>query len=296
MGQLVALGQAGGAQRVTFGQQAARRVDHHLPAVSVIAVHHEFLGAAFRTETQAFVGQQFVMGKAVMQLTDADVFGTDAGFFVDFSASLTGHAHADDADQRPRLESFRLVGDQRLGEDADIGTQAVLLGEAFGNQNGCRTAAGRRARHQSGHDAGENHLVGHDFFGRQYLLEHRQRVVGAMTAGLGANSGEGFHLRAVFLHVLFTRAAEEFQGVRHFTAFRKDRIGHVMALAIGNRAIKPMGFQGTGLHLLETERQGAIHGAAFHGLARQVKRGRTAAAVVVDVDHRNPGQAHFIKR
>ena len=116
MGQLVALGKTGGAQRVTLGQQAARRIDHHLAAVGVVAIEHELLGAAFRAEAQAFVGQQFVMGEAVVQFADADILRADPGFLVDLGGRLTGHADADDADQRRWIEGVRLIGDQRLGE------------------------------------------------------------------------------------------------------------------------------------------------------------------------------------
>ncbi|MCY1245805.1 hypothetical protein D9M72_589790 [compost metagenome] len=56
-----------------------------------------------------------------------------------------------------------------------------------------------------------------------------------------------------------------------------------------------MGLQRTRLHLLETKCQGAIHRAALHGLPCQVKRGGATATVVVDVDHRDAGQAHLIK-
>ncbi|MCY1297392.1 hypothetical protein D9M70_468300 [compost metagenome] len=117
-----------------------------------------------------------------------------------------------------------------------------------------------------------------------------------MAAGLGADGGEGFHLRAVLLHVFKAGAAEELQGVGHVAAFGEDRVGHFMALAVGDRAVEPMGLQRAGLHLLEAEGQGAIHRAALHRLASQIERTGAAAAVVVDVDHRNAGEPHFIER
>ena len=51
MRQLVALREAGGAQRMTLGQQAARRIGDDLAAVGVVAVLDEFLGAAFRAQS-----------------------------------------------------------------------------------------------------------------------------------------------------------------------------------------------------------------------------------------------------
>ena len=44
---------------------------------------------------------------------------------------------------------------------------------------------------------GHMHLVGHHVFGGHYLAEQRQRIVGGVTAGLGADLGEGVQLRAV---------------------------------------------------------------------------------------------------
>ncbi|MNH31863.1 hypothetical protein D3C79_922650 [compost metagenome] len=56
-----------------------------------------------------------------------------------------------------------------------------------------------------------------------------------------------------------------------------------------------MRLQRTGLHLFEADCQYAIGRTGFDGLARQIKRGGAARAVVIDVDHRNAGHAHFVK-
>ncbi|MCY1417217.1 hypothetical protein D9M71_327450 [compost metagenome] len=281
---------------MALGQQAAGRVDHYLATVGVVAIHDELLGAADRAEAQAFVGQQFVVGEAVMQFADADFFRADAGFLVHLVGGLAGHADADDADQRRRIEGFRLVGDQGLGEDGHVGAQAVLLREGFGHDDRSGGAAGRRAGHQAGHHAGEDHLVGHHVFSGDDLLEYRQRVVGGMAAGLGADRREGLHAGAVLLHVLLAGATEELQRVGHADAFREDTVSHFVALAVGDRTVGPVRLQGARLHLLEAEGQGAIDDTCLYSLARQVQRSRAAAAVVVDVDHRDPGQADFVQR
>jgi hypothetical protein len=67
VGQFVALGQAGRAQRVPLGQQAAGRIGDDLAAVGVVAVVDEFVGAAFRAQAERFVGDQLVVGEAVVQ-------------------------------------------------------------------------------------------------------------------------------------------------------------------------------------------------------------------------------------
>ncbi len=51
--QFGALGQAGGAERVSLGQQAAGRVGDDAAAVGVVAVEDELLGGALRGQAQA---------------------------------------------------------------------------------------------------------------------------------------------------------------------------------------------------------------------------------------------------
>ncbi|MNG26312.1 hypothetical protein D3C84_1112810 [compost metagenome] len=87
-----------------------------------------------------------------------------------------------------------------------------------------------------------------------------------MTARLGANRREGLHLRAVLLHVFLAGAAEESQCRWHAVALGEYTVDDVITLAVGAWAVGPVIFQGARLHLLETERQGAIDRPAFHGL------------------------------
>ena len=71
--QLVALRQAGGAERMTLRQQAARWVGHDLAAIGVVAVVDELLGAALRAKPERLVGEQFVVREAVVQFDHVDV-------------------------------------------------------------------------------------------------------------------------------------------------------------------------------------------------------------------------------
>ena len=52
--------------------------------------------------------------------------------------------------------------------------------------------------------------------------------------------------------------------------------------------------EGARLHLLEAHRQHAVHLAAGDGLPGEVQGGRAGGAVVVDVHHRHPGEAHLV--
>src|SRR5215204_4546108 len=58
--ELVALREAGGAQRMALGQQAARRVGDDAAAVGVVAFDDEFLRRAFGRETERLVRDQLV--------------------------------------------------------------------------------------------------------------------------------------------------------------------------------------------------------------------------------------------
>ncbi|MCY1368910.1 hypothetical protein D9M69_559220 [compost metagenome] len=67
-------------------------------------------------------------------------------------------------------------------------------------------------------------------------------------------------------------------------------------LAHDGRAVIEHRTQGTGLHLLEAQGQGALDRAAFHSLACQEQCAGAGGAVVVDVHHRHTAHADFVER
>ena len=71
--QLGALRQPSRAQGMAFAEQAPRRIGHHLTAIGVVAIVDERTGLTFGAQTQGFVGQQFVLRKAVVQFNDIDI-------------------------------------------------------------------------------------------------------------------------------------------------------------------------------------------------------------------------------
>ena len=76
--ELVTLSKAGSAERMAFGQQSTRRIGDDFSAESVIASFDERFRGSVRAQAQRFVGDQFVLGEAVMQLGDIKIFGSDA--------------------------------------------------------------------------------------------------------------------------------------------------------------------------------------------------------------------------
>ncbi|MNQ88790.1 hypothetical protein D3C85_1040710 [compost metagenome] len=116
-----------------------------------------------------------------------------------------------------------------------------------------------------------------------------------MAAGFGTDGRKRFHAGAVALHMLTPGATKGTQCTRQVDitgeAFHDmDHAGPSL------RTIIPMGLERTGLHLLEAQRQHALGLAALNGGARQVQCGGASRAVVVDVDDRDAGTAHFIQR
>ena len=72
-GELGALRQPGGAQRMALGDQAARRVDHPAAAVGGVAVVDQLGRLALTAQAERLVQQQLVGREAVVQLDDLEV-------------------------------------------------------------------------------------------------------------------------------------------------------------------------------------------------------------------------------
>ena len=280
---------------MALGQQAARRIGDDPTAISVVAVVDEFLRAAFRAQTERLIGDQFVLGEAVVHLDDIDVARRDAGGFVDLCRSGLAHVVADELHHVARREGRGRIGRHGLRGDAHVGPQAVAAGELFRHQNGGRAAAGRRAGHQARHDARPDRRVVEHVVGRHLLAEDRERIARRMAAGLGADLGEGGQRRAVLLHVAEARAAEQAQGHRN-----AGRIDEIVREAVEQfhrpRTVVEHGSERAGLHLLEAEGDHAVRDATLDRLPREKQRRRTRGAVVVDVHHRDAGHADLVER
>src|SRR5690349_6613620 len=76
-GQLRALREAGGAERVALGDQPARGVDDDLAAVGGRFFLDQLVSLALGGEAERFVGDQLVGAEAVVQLADVDFIGHD---------------------------------------------------------------------------------------------------------------------------------------------------------------------------------------------------------------------------
>src|SRR6476659_7885156 len=63
---------------MAFGQQPTRRIGDDFSAESVITSFDERFRGSVRAQAQRFVGDQFILGEAVMQLGDIKIFGSAA--------------------------------------------------------------------------------------------------------------------------------------------------------------------------------------------------------------------------
>jgi len=194
--ELGALREAGGAQRVTLGEQTTRRVRDELAAVGVVAVPDELLRLAFLAQAERLVREELVRGEAVVELDDLDLVGADAGLLVDLLRAGLRHVVADHLDHRVLLEGRRIVGRHRLRCDVHGLGDVVLLREVVGAQHGRGGAACRRAALEARQRI--EHLGrGHDLLDGEHLLEQRVRVLRRVLARLRADLREGLLLGAV---------------------------------------------------------------------------------------------------
>jgi hypothetical protein len=185
----------------------------------------------------------------------------------------------------PESKVVGAVAGHGLGGAVDIGLESAPVREFFRHQQRGSGAAGGRASHQARHHAGPDHRRVEHVLGADLLAEQRQRVVGRVAAGLGANLRERLQRRAVFLHVGQARAPEVAQRQRDL-GHADQAVGDGVEIVERGRAVGEHRAEGAGAHLLEAQHQHAFGGAAGDCLACQEQRRGAGRAVVVDVDDR----------
>ena len=115
-----------------------------------------------------------------------------------------------------------------------------------------------------------------------------------MAAGLRPDLREGLQWRAVALHVLAARAAEVAQRERDLR-LSDQFAGHFLEAVERRRPVGEHRAERAWLHLLEAQCEHAVR-AGGNRLPREIERGRTGRAVVIDVDDRDAGETHFVER
>ena len=80
--QLGALRKAGGTQRVPLREKPPRGIGDVLSAIGIVAIIDELPGLAVPAEAEGLVGDELVLGKAVVQLHHVNVFRAHASRFV----------------------------------------------------------------------------------------------------------------------------------------------------------------------------------------------------------------------
>lgn len=83
VGQFKALRQARCAKRMALAQQSARGIGHNPPAIGIIAIGNEPGCAALFAQAKPFVGDQFIVSEAIVQLDHANIAWPHARGFID---------------------------------------------------------------------------------------------------------------------------------------------------------------------------------------------------------------------
>jgi hypothetical protein len=295
-GQFGALGQAGRAQRVALGDQAAGGIDHDLTAEGGRFLLDQLVRLALSRESQRFVSDQLVGAEAVVQLADIDLVGAYLSLLVGALGGQLRHVGADDRHAVGVLGEGRgEVGDHRLTGDLDRPVpEVVLVDVALGGDDRAGRAVGGRRALQLGQRV-VDHLRVLDVLQRVLVLELGVGVVDRVLVVLPADPGVVVGVGAVLLHVVATGVAEHLRRRRRGLGVADlEHPRRVLVERVG--AVGVLDAEAARLHLLETQRQGAVDEAALDRLAGQEQRRGAGRAVVVDVDDGDPGQAELVER
>jgi hypothetical protein len=136
--QLVALREAGGAERVALGQQSAGRIGDEPAAIGVVAIVDEAFRAAFGTEAEGLIGDQLIVRETVVQFDDVDILRSDAGGLIDLVGRALRHVEADHLHHVAGVEGRGCVLSSSPARRSDFLAQAVLAGELLRDQHGRR--------------------------------------------------------------------------------------------------------------------------------------------------------------
>src|SRR5439155_13899848 len=180
-------------------------------------------------------------------------------------------------------------------EDLDrLVLEVVLLDEVFAGEDGSAGAVRRGAALELSERL-VDHRRGEDVLDRVLVLELRVGVVNGMLVVLIADLGEMERRRAVLLHVLAARVAEELRGrwMRLEPTELHHRV-HVLVHRVG--AVGESGAERALLHLLEAEGEDAVSEATLDELLAHEEGGGAGGTVVVDVVDGNAGETELLDR
>ena len=253
---------------MALGQKSARGVGHIFAAIGVVSVGNEFLCPAFGAEAKALVGDQFVMGEAIVQFDHVHILDADARLFLHLFRGGGGHVVADDLHHVMRLKGRGEIGGHGLRGDRNGGRDVVFFGEGLGAEDRRRPATGRRTGHEPGHHALPHEGGVHYVIFAHLGIEEGKGVVDRVARGLGADLGKVAQFGAVFLHMAFARAAEVAQRQWHLRIADKH-IGFMVKIVKRCRAIGPVALKRAALHLLKANGEDAIGNAVLNRLTRK---------------------------
>ncbi|KAB8670408.1 hypothetical protein FH972_026321 [Carpinus fangiana] len=293
-GELSALRDAGGAERVALGDEAAGGVDDHAAAVGDVAAADHLVGGALVAQPERVDDAHLVGGEAVVQLAYLDVARLDAGLGECRLRGALVHAVAHEVDGGAREDRLR-VGHHALAGDEDGLLLEVRPGveEGLGDEHGGGAAVGGGAALQLGEGLEDGGRV-HDLLVGVLLLELRVGVALGVLVVDARNLGKVFLLRAVLLHVFAAGVAKLLRGkggVGHTTRL----LDHLTEGAGRVDTIVPVRSQGAGVHLLKANDQDTVSSAVLDQVAAHEEAGGAGGAVVVYIVNGDASQAELVE-
>lgn len=149
--QLRTLREAGGAEGVALGDQAARGVDEEAAAAGDVAAADQLVGLPRLAQAERVEGDQLVGREAVVELDDADVGRPDPGFLQGGLRRLLRHVEADQVDGAAREQARRVRGEALPRDQHGLLLQVrPRVQEPLRDEDRGRPAVRRRAALQLG--------------------------------------------------------------------------------------------------------------------------------------------------
>jgi hypothetical protein len=262
---------------VTLGLETAGRVDDPLATVGVVAIVDNVVGLTLGREAETLVGDKLVGGKAVVELNDLDVLGTDTGELVCLGGGAAGHVGAGKLDTRVLVVELGGVGGDTIASHLDGAVlEAVGADKVLGSQDGAGTAVRSRRAHGESELAG-NLAGGADLCGGRGEAELRVGVARRVLVVLSRDLPSVLGLGAVALVVLKTSSTKDATstGARLLdgVVLRVLNLGQEAVGALQRRdAVLPGGAERSGSHLFETESESALGLARLDSSDRRDKR------------------------
>ena len=280
-GHLVDVGDAGGAERMTLGEQTARHVDRNPPPERHIAVVDQPSRVAVPAQPEVLVVEDLGGGEAVVEFDEIHILRPEAGHLVGRGRSLAGAGVDIRHDQVAFLPG---VGGEHRGAHLDGAVhEAEFAHLLLGSDHGGGRAVHVHRTHELGVGVGD-HLGIHHRLERGLDLVHGLGIHGGVVVVLHRHLGELLEGGAVLARVLHAGLGE----------YRGHGAGTQQAL-LGDAAAATAAAKQAPAHLLDTDGQDDVVEVGLDRRPGLAERRGAGGAGIGHVDHGDPGLADLLQ-